>query len=252
MSKELEIEFYTEVKGLEGIEECVPKPTKKYMPDWFKNMPGHAQANNIEESVYPATKTVKSCPSFPDYFSQGFVVPMWADATIKYNDVSKSWEWRCGAPNNSPYHIEVHGHPQFLDHTKASFLGDEMSFVFKFVSPWRIRTPKGYSVLQLPMYYHFENEFSVLPGVIDTDIWHEVNQQITYHGRNKEVFIPRGTPLAQYIPFKRDTFTAKVDNITEEMRDKVKEINAETQTKFSGVYREVQRRTRQQQEEENI
>jgi hypothetical protein len=54
-----------------------------------------------------------------------------------------------------------------------------------------------------------------MPGIIDTDVWHEINQQILYFGNGKEIFIKKGTPLAHYLPFKRIESTLEIREQTE-------------------------------------
>jgi hypothetical protein len=183
------IQFISTVEGLESIEEYLPKPAKHFIPQWFKNIP-----SSLEETV-----TIKHCPSFPDYFSQGYIIPMWCDVKLKY-DNEGNWSW------NTPTSLvswDIHGNDQFLNYTEAKFNGIDGQFVFKANCPWRIITPPGWSVLQLPLFYHFNQDWSVLPGVIDTDIWHEINQQVLYHGNGEDVIIKSGDPFVLYIPFKR-------------------------------------------------
>jgi len=180
------IQFISTVEGLESIEECLPKPAKHFIPQWFKDIPKNDPM------------TVKICPSFPDYFSQGYIVPMWCDA--KLTSDGNSWAWETSSNN---FLWSSHPPEQFLNYTKPSFNGVDTQFVFKAECPWRIITPPGWSVLQLPLFYHFNQEWSVLPGVIDTDIHSEINQQILYHGNGKSITIKCGDPLALYIPFKR-------------------------------------------------
>jgi hypothetical protein len=223
------IEFVSTVEALNDIEECKPKPAKHFIPKWFKDIP-----NDIEH-------TVKICPSFPDYFSRGYVVPMWTDLEINIDKETKSWSW------NSPPHtfkVEYHTDRQFIDHTKASFKGVDGQGVFKFLSPWKVITPPGWSVLQLPLFYHFENNFSVLPGVIDTDIHHDINQQVLYHGNGETIKINRGDPLALYIPYKR---SEKLDLVTRFQTDKDKKLFTYKDYRFrttfigKGLYRRMQR-----------
>jgi len=180
------IQFISTFEGLESIEECLPRPAKHFIPKWFKDIPSNKRM------------TVKDCPSFPDYFSQGYIIPMWSD--VKMNFIDEVPRVNISAERFS---FEFHGNQQMLDYKKASFNGVEGQFVFKAVCPWRIITPPGWSVLQLPLFYHFNQEWSVLPGIIDTDIHTEINQQILYHGDGKEVMIKCGDPLVLYIPFKR-------------------------------------------------
>ena len=182
------IQFISTVEGLETIEECLPRPAKNFIPQWFKDIP-----SQVEDTV-----TVKNCPSFPDYFSQGYIIPMWTDAKMEFEHGVPRFELSA-----KRFSFDIHSNKQMLDYKKATFNGIKGQFVFKALSPWRIITPPGWSVLQLPLFYHFNQEWSVLPGVIDTDIHSEINQQILYHGNGKEVTIKCGDPFVLYIPFKR-------------------------------------------------
>jgi hypothetical protein len=223
------IEFISMADGLESIEECRPKPAKNFIPQWFKDIPPGLP------------NTVKHCPSFPDYFSTGYVLPMWTDIRIGFKKETQEWSWN--APSDFST-VEAHTPNQFINYVKPSFLGIDAELVFKFNCPWRIITPKGWSVLQLPLFYNFNKEFSVLPGVIDTDIHHEINQQVLYHGSKEEVEIKRGTPLALYIPFKREDVYLDADVRFANQED-MKKINKQLlnfNTLFRpGIYRKIQR-----------
>ena len=188
------IKFVSKIKGLELIEDCVPKPATKFIPSWFKNIPVFTQPRD--------PKTVRQCPSFPDFFSSGYIVPMWMDSILSYDKIMDRWS----TEHSGIVDWTIHGNSQFLDYTEVNVFGSEASFVFKAECPWFIITPPGYSVLQLPVFYHFNKDWSVLPGIIDTDIHHEINQQVLYHGEGKDVLIPRGAPFVMYIPYKREDF----------------------------------------------
>jgi hypothetical protein len=203
------MKFVATVAGLEGIADVQPVPAKEFYPKWWKDVPFHdSNTDNY---------TVKACPAFPDYFSQGFVLPMWADSTLEYDPETKFWRWEVGRAG-APYKWSNHEPGQMLDHIDGvSHQGSPVNYIFKADCPWRIITPPGYSTLQLPMFYHFNNEFSVLPGVIRTDNYHEINQQVMLHAPNKKtILIPRGTPLVHYIPFKREELVLDVHKTTEE------------------------------------
>ena len=56
---------------IEGLEKVVPiVPAKDYIPDWWKRV-----ERMIDGSV-DNKGTVRNCPSFPEYITQGFVVPL--------------------------------------------------------------------------------------------------------------------------------------------------------------------------------
>lgn len=231
---EEKIEFFCTAEGLETIQECLPKPSKAYIPEWFKNIPANVDA------------TVRKCPSFPDYFSQGYIIPMWQDVIVRYTQGIDQWGVRAYEIGDQPVTnaFSIHGNEQMINYVSPWLNGVKANFVFKFNSPWRIITPPGWSVLQLPLFYHFNDKFSVLPGVIDSDIAHEINMQVLYHTDDEEVFIERGTPMAMYIPFKRENkLDLEVRYQTPEDERKMKIIKTKMNTKFpfSGVYRQWQR-----------
>ena len=221
------IQFISTYEGLETIDSLIPKPAKNFIPKWFKDIP----------SDIPAT--VKACPSFPDYFSQGYIVPMWSDVRLLSN--GDNWNWNTPNERNQ---WSTHSNHQFVDQTKANFNGVEGQFVFKANCPWRIITPPGWSVLQLPLFYHFNQEWSVLPGVIDTDIHTEINQQVLYHGNGKEIEINAGDPFVLYIPFKRSN---KLKSVVRYQTEKDKQLFQRQSVMFAnlfgpnGWYRKMQR-----------
>jgi len=222
------IQFISTVEGLESIEECLPRPAKYFIPKWFKDIP----------SENPMS--VKVCPSFPDYFSQGYIIPMWSDVMLDQKENEFIWK-----TSTNVFNWDFHGNEQFLDYTKANFNGVDGQFVFKANCPWRIITPPGWSVLQLPLFYHFNQEWSVMPGVIDTDVHHEINQQVLYHGKGKNILIKSGDPFVLYIPFKRSSkLKHEIFYQTEKIKKYFNMADLRLNKGFrpNGFYRELQRK----------
>lgn len=237
------VRFVSTVRGLTTLEDCTPKPAKHFTPTWWKDMPPGLP---YADSVALAVTTVKMCPSFPEFFSLGYVIPMWADTTIKYSEETDTWEWRCGHPD-SPYKISIHSKDQYMNHAPVNTLGVKTNYVFKFESPWKLITPKGWSVLQLPMFYNFSDDFTVAAGTTHTDVLHDTNLQVLYHGNGKEIFIKRGTPLAQFIPYRREKLDMTVSEATEEDRLLFESINLNLVSSFTGGYRkEIRRRNNEE------
>ena len=109
------------------------------------------------------------------------------------------YEW----PSYGP--IQFHPISQAPTHPGRGDLGDAMSYP-KWINPWSIQTPKGYSVLfTQPM--HRESPFCIMDGIVDTDSYNApVNFPFVLNDWNYEGMIPAGTPMAQVIPFKRDSW----------------------------------------------
>jgi hypothetical protein len=223
------IEFVSLVEGLESIEECRPKPAKHFIPQWFKDIPSKAPS------------TVKICPSFTDYFSMGYIMPMWTDVKIEYDKETTDYKW--STPDET-FILDIHGNNQLIDHVTPNLHGINGQFVFKTMCPWKIITPKGWSTLQLPLFYNFNKEFSTFPGIVDTDIFHDLNQQILYHGTGEEITIKRGTPFALYVPFKRDGvyLDAEIRDANDQDKKRFTRTDLNFKTMFTpGIYRKMQR-----------
>jgi hypothetical protein len=193
-----EVNFISRMHGLTLLEDCLPKPAQEYIPQWWKDAPTIKSEKNWNGLV---VGNMKVCPSFSDYFTKGYIVPMWVDSHLKYDSETGEWAWVVA---DNRFYWESHPNSQYLDYVDHKFLNKSSFYTFKTQLPWNIVTTKGYSLYQLPTFFHFNEDFSVVPGVRDTDVYHEMNIQLLIHSDKKEIFIPRGTPLAQYIPFKRE------------------------------------------------
>ena len=204
--KNNEIVFWTDLKGLPDI---VPiRESKHFIPEWFKQAPAFLP----EENELTAMPTVKRCPGFIDFFKMGYVLPAWCDFHL---EISEN-ECEVKTPGDA-FPVSFHGSTQFKnylpEHAKKN-----VKLIFKPHSPWRVKTPKGVKMLQLPMLYHFNPEFYVLTGVIDTYIEHELNPQLIFN-RAGEFFIKRGTPLSMYIPIRTEEFDVVIREQTQEDTD---------------------------------
>jgi hypothetical protein len=230
------IEIVSTVEGLELVDEALPKPANKFLPEWWRTTPLIETVVTTEEAIIG---NVKNCPSFPDYFSKGIIIPMWTDTLLKYDKNTNQFSWRTSHP---AFTWDVHDHSQFLSHVPFKFFNQNGKFVFKANCPWNIITPPGYSVYQLPLFYHYTNEFMVFPGVVDTDTHHVVNQQLLLTAEKDEIFIKRGTPLVQYVPFKREDLNTEVRYQTEEDKKNFSNFNLSFFTKFAGSKQYISKR----------
>lgn len=242
--EEQKITFVSRVPYLSKVEECAPQPMTKSIPDWWKNVDVAQQVITRDERMFG---NVKNCPSFSDYFSQGYVVTMWADTVIDFDKNTGEWFWK--SPSEE-FGWEHHPNWQFVDIAKPKVNSQSGYVVFKAVSPWSIITPPGYSVLQLPMFYNFNQDFTVMPGVLASDVEHTLNIQVLFHSDKKQLIIERGTPLAQFIPFKRnDRLPMEYRDATEKDLEKIETVNMHYRTK---LFQSKEYRKRKKEADENI
>jgi hypothetical protein len=235
MKDTVKVEFISTVDGLSSIEECLPKKSTNYIPEWWKALPLERSIRSLE-SASPGN--ARNCPSFADYFSEGYIIPMWTDIILYYNSDENVWKYRI---SDTRFQVLTHSGEQYANHVDHKFLGKDTYFIFKLMSPWRMISPEGYSMYQLPMFYDFNPDYSVIPGIRDSDIYHEVSIQLLIHSDKKEIFIPRGTPLAQYIPFKKTSVEIETRDSNDEDKRKfaADDLNFTTKLPGSKVYHKL-------------
>lgn len=236
------IEFKTDFKGLE---EFAPvKPSKFFLPHWFKDMDDYITQDarhekgqkgyfgtNKETATKWTSGTVKRCPAIVDLLTEGFIIPMWADFLIQRDMETLEWDNK----GNTQYGIDFHGKAQI-----AGWKLKKTDFPegVKFVNPWRIYTPPGYSVMFMPPTYQFEKRFTVLPGIVETDSYHHINFPTIWH-TTKDAIIERGTPFIQVIPFKRDDWSHTTSQMNQEDFDNDIQEKSELNSKFKNSYRKI-------------
>lgn len=174
-----------------------PFPAAQDVPEWLKRMPTEVPAG-------PGGRpwlTVKRCPPFLDALAAGYLIPLAADVHFEMSTGGLSCK------SEIPL---IHTHPR-------EQLGDAFAgrIVVKFVNPWVIRTPPGYSCLFLQPVNRFDLPFQIFGGVVETDGYYmEVHFPalcLLHAGQN--VTLRRGTPVAQVIPFRRESWASSYPDL---------------------------------------
>lgn len=194
------VEFWSVVPGMELVEP--PVPSNKCIPDWFKKIP-----RNLDQ-YSGRSETVKKCPALVDFFKEGYILKMWVDLELTVNEDS-TYYWKAA---ENRWQFENQGQDQFINYLPDS---DQYSMILKAICPWRVRTSPGWAIMQLPLFYHYNPDFTALPGIIWSDIHHDISQHLAFYKYGKFV-IPRGTPLCMLFPFKRDAVDYEVGHMTQE------------------------------------
>ena len=219
--------FWTRETGLPEIEPV--KPSQYYIPEWFHDTPTwlEDQVDKID------TPTVKACPGIADFFKMGYVIPLWCDL---YIDIKEDGEWNWRTPHKR-YYFEWHMPWQFKDHLSKE-AQQNIKIILKAYCPWYVKTPKGVSLLQLPMSYHFDSRFSLMSGIIRTDVHHFINQQLVIHNIG-ETFIPKGTPLGMYVPIRQEKYNLIIRDETPEDNKILERSKLALDSKFLKGYRNL-------------
>lgn len=192
------IKFYNIWPNLaEGFE---PKAASKSLPDWYKKIPGHNVAAKDFRIRDKNNATVKKCIPFFDAMTSGYIIPLPVDLWISTDDSGeKIFHW---ADSNQKI-VEFHDGDQVKGYPYG---GKNLRYAPKFISPWRVVTPKKYSLLYMTP-AHRDLPFKIIEGIVDTDSFsNSVNFPFLLNDENFEGMIPAGTPMVQIVPVKRENW----------------------------------------------
>jgi len=234
------IKFKTDIVGLDKVAPI--KPAAAYMPQWFKDMDEYferpagqqfkpnsrnffGKVGDVAKNFY--TSTIKRCPAIIDYLASGYIIPYWTDTLLQRNDEYIEFDSK-----DFPIRIGSHDADQVY---KMPLSETDFKHPLKFSSPWYFYTPKGWSTLFIAPYYQFEKRFTILPAIVQTDTWHEVNFPTILH--DKEVLIKQGTPFIQAIPFKRSKFKFNMSMLTDDDKKNLDTNTLFLNSNFKGGYR---------------
>ena len=199
MTKEI---VFTNFGNFNVSENYLPKPSSNYLPEWYKKT----------QSYYPDNKknmgfdgnqnsSIKKCIPVFDTLTSGYIIPTYCDLWIKRTEngdivymTSSELDIAFHPVAQAPYHPKMNNHPYP-----------------KWINPWSIKTPAGYSSLFIPPVHGGNEYFTIAEGIVDTDTYKApVNFPFILNDVNFEGLIPAGTPMVQVIPFKRDSWQSKI------------------------------------------
>lgn len=191
------IEFATDKEFIN-----LPKPAKSYIPEWFKKaerfVGGKPFINNSEKGG----KTIKLCTPFLDTFTSGYIAELWQDVLVSKTSDGIHIDWNINELNVADVRNtnQAQGMPIPNEY-------DEQHFIWKF--PFCFKTPPGYSVLVTHPFNRLDLPFTTLTGIIDADDVISTGNLPFLMKKNFEGIIPAGTPIAQFLPFKREDWKTK-------------------------------------------
>ncbi len=181
--------------------EIAPYVSGSKLPSWWKFLPKEKGSLRFCEGTY-------------DFNNLGIIIPAWSNITIRPNIQGNDFEARITPMDdyaNGTDHFSISGF------TANSTSGCPMENIrkiktgryIKLVSPWRYRTPKGVSLMAMPILHEPNPNYEIVPGLVHTDFYNQIHIVLNIK-TDKEFFIPAGTPLQQLIPINRNENTKKI------------------------------------------
>jgi hypothetical protein len=116
---------------------------------------------------------------------------------------------------------------------------DEDQFVIKFTNFWTFEVPAGYSLLITHPFNRHDLPFVTLTGLVDADAYRDNFINFPAHWRDLEFsgVLPKGTPVAQCVPIRRDAWTARFEFIEGDAVGRLQELSRAV-LQETGIYRE--------------
>lgn len=216
---------------LDVHEDYAPKPADRFIPSWYKDLDSYLSGTKDTLGNGKTNGTIKRCMPVFDSITAGYIIPTYVDIFVRQeekNNIVYDGPIDISGINSQPQYespslapIGLHAIEQAPTHP---YRGNHVLSYPKWINPWAIKTPPGYSTLFIqPM--HRESLFTILPGIVDTDRYtgpvnfpFVLNKADSFQG-----VIPAGTPIAQAIPFKRDSWEMEFGTI-EDFNQSVKDI----------------------------
>lgn len=184
-----------------------PVPASKEIPEWYKELESYPGGKKITNGEGATSGSIKKCMPVFDAITGGYIIYTPVDIFVSQRDGAPYYEW--------PSLDAIQFHPIEQAPTHPAMNG----FTYpKFINPWGIKTPNGYSTLFMQP-VHRESVFTILPGIVDTDGYTApVNFPFVLNDTKFEGLIPEGTPMAQVIPFKRESWKMALGSDIESMQ----------------------------------
>ncbi len=195
-----------------------PEPAVKHIPEWYRSLAKHDKSND-ERTISPTNNIgtdgaqvhTKMCMPFFDATTAGYYYLLEDDLYVDVDPDGKptlSWAGDIMLVDSRP-HFDI----VLPDNCHPIHYGWRMN--------WYYKTPPGYSLLIThPMNRH-DLPFYTMSGIVESDIWGLPVFTAFFLKRNFRGVIPKGTPIFQIIPFKRENWELEVDDTKESLEDEV-------------------------------
>ncbi len=215
------------------LEGKLPTPTAaiRGLPDWLREMPANTKNNLTSET----SETLKRCPPFVDAMAVGFLLPLMCDLWVDRGEFT----WDNDLP---PGKLVEYPRSPIGFHDASQAVGSPYfqpgQCLIKFHNLWMIDAPQGYSLLFMHPINRAELPFTTLSGIVDCDLYRD--SWIHFPAQWRDVgfkgLLPRGTPIAQCVPIKREDWIAETAVFSDADAATTREVTSNI-SRERGVYR---------------
>jgi hypothetical protein len=196
--KKIIIDAFTNVTG---VYEYFPlQAAKSFVPEWWKRIPGYLELPN-SVGIKIKTPTMKTCSGFIDLYSQGFIMPLWADLVFETKS-SGEYAYQFSNPESA------------MNNHMSSQFGNQLGNLIhlKIISPWYLKEKSGIKfLLTQPTWNHIKdlNDITIPPGIVNFQSQVVSNVNMFVPAKDARYEIKNNTPLMHIIPLTDDSIEIK-------------------------------------------
>lgn len=170
-----------------------PKPAKTFVPDWFKSI----------SPILEGQMSIKRCMPVLDAFTSGYIIV--TDVDFMFDEQSGRFLENASYPEAISQHMDFQTEDMVIDKNLNPH-------PFKWNNQWHLRAPKGYSLLITHPLNRTDLPFQSLTGIVDADTHPVIINFPFFMKKGFSGLIPKGTPIVQVIPIKREPWELKVND----------------------------------------
>jgi hypothetical protein len=187
-------------------------PISQVLPSWYKSI--HIFGSDKKFSSFEGI-TVKGCAPFMETMMVGYNIPLISDIVVEQTENGPRITWRDERLKilkirNSEVEI-----PAPLGYH---------SIDFAWSSPLALKVPKGYRMLITHPFNRYDLPFITTSGIVEGGYPLRGGNLPVFISKTFEGIIPKGTPIAQMLPFKVEDWNSKVEKGLVEESDKINDI----------------------------
>ena len=234
MKDPLVIKFTPGFTGHDG-RLTAPVPAVSTVPEWYKSLARFDKSNDditlgVKNNIGTdgAMVATKMCMPFFDALTGGYMYVLEDDVYVDQDDKGKpiiSWKGEVMMIDKRPT-IEL----PVPNNCHPIHYGWRMN--------WYYETPPGYSVLITHPMNRFDLPFYTMSGIVESDIWGLPVFTAFFLQKDFIGVIPKGTPIFQIIPFKRDDWEREVSDDDDDL-DKHELAAENRRSRLYGYYKET-------------
>lgn len=170
-----------------------PIAAKSLVPEWYKSSP----------AIVEGQMSIKRCVPVLDTFLTGYLIVTSAD--FMFDESQQRFI------DNAAWKEPISTHMDFQ--VENMELDDSIyPHPYKWNNSWKLEAPEGYSLLITHPLNRFDLPFQSITGIVDADMHPLVINFPFFMKKGFSGIIPKGTPIVQVIPIKREPWELKIDD----------------------------------------